>query len=87
MKIKYHPMDEKPVKSCEVIICTKWADLRLYPFSYKHYKFGIRDSEDPNEITACDESLYYGWIYADELDDAKAKMMEAQEKNNARRTY
>lgn len=67
MKIKYHPMDEKPMKSCEVIICTKWADLRLYPFSYKHNKFGIKDSEDPNEITACDESLYYGWVYADEL--------------------
>jgi hypothetical protein len=69
MKIKYRPMSELPFKSCDVILCSKWFELRITPYSAKYNKFGVRDSYTEEEAAelAADKSLYIGWAYAAEL--------------------
>lgn len=69
MFVKYHSMEEKPTKSCEVILCSKWFSLTVLPFSYKYYAFGIRDTDDEADLETIKAStdVYVGWCYADEL--------------------
>ena len=69
MKIKYHNMHEFPMKTCDVILCSQWFELRTTPYSAKYGKFGVRDhyTEEEAKDLAVEEDLYLGWVYADEL--------------------
>ena len=69
MQIKFHSMNERPKKSCNVVLCTEWFELNILPYSYKYYRFGLRDTDPAEdvEVRAANVEYYLGWVYADEL--------------------
>ena len=69
MEIKFHSMEEVPVRSCDVVMLNRWLELRIVPYSKKHHSFNTRDtdSEENAKSLAVDENYYLGWVYADQL--------------------
>lgn len=80
MELNYHPMTERPALSCKTIMLTKWFDLYIMPYSKNHDGFGLEDSDilEEREMLRVDESVYIGWVYADELRWQMVKEHEAQ---------
>jgi hypothetical protein len=69
MRIKYHPMSERPSGSCEVL--TTYIDRRVVKTSYsaKHDAFNVNDHDTAEDakLMRYDESLYFGWVYESEF--------------------
>ena len=69
MRIKYHPMSEKPSGSCRVLLT--YIDRRVIPscYSAKHNAFNVNDHDtvEDAKLMKADESLYFGWVYESEF--------------------
>jgi len=70
LNIKFHPIIEKPERSCKILIADRY-NWHPYPmeFSRKYNAFNVSDDDENDEtkIDIAHSTLYIGWIYAEEL--------------------
>lgn len=62
MKIKFHPMKERPLFDCEVIMVSGYGQMFLTNYDKFHNEFNYSE----NSFTSF-TGEYIGWVYADEL--------------------